>query len=138
MKRIIMLTILIISIAVRANDYTQLTFVSTDGKTSSISSSGLIITFADGYMNATNGSEELSINLSELSKMFFGTGNGSGILLGDVNNDGTVDISDVLATVDYVLGYSLNIFNTENADINCDNVIDISDILSIVDIILGH
>ncbi len=56
---------------------------------------------------------------------------------GDVNSDGTVNISDVLATVDYVLGKNPVGFHVGNADLNGDGEINISDVLSIVDIILG-
>ena len=57
---------------------------------------------------------------------------------GDVNHDGTVDISDVLTTVDYVLKKGNSSFFFSNADLNNDGTIDISDILAIVDLILGR
>ena len=57
---------------------------------------------------------------------------------GDVNHDGSVDISDVLATVDYVLGRRPVSFFKDDADINGDDEINISDVLCIVDIILGY
>lgn len=57
--------------------------------------------------------------------------------VGDVNYDGGVDISDVLYTVDDVLGKIPVGFHADNADITKDGKIDISDVLSIVDIILG-
>ncbi len=57
-------------------------------------------------------------------------------LLGDVNNDGVVDISDVLQTVDYVLGKEVTLV-VRAADCNADGTVDISDVLSIVDLVLG-
>ena len=57
---------------------------------------------------------------------------------GDVNHDSFVDISDLLSTVDYVLGKNPPNFYVKDADLNGDGEIDISDVLSIVDIILGH
>ena len=57
--------------------------------------------------------------------------------LGDVNQDGSVDISDVLATVDYILGKNPVNYIKSEGDINGDNEINISDVLCIVDIILG-
>ena len=56
---------------------------------------------------------------------------------GDVNNDGALDISDVLCTVDYILGKDVSDFDANVADVNKDGDIDISDVLMIVDIILG-
>lgn len=58
-------------------------------------------------------------------------------LPGDVNGDYAVDISDVLLTVDYILGKPLEIFIRANGDLDNSTDIDISDVLYIVDIILG-
>ncbi len=59
------------------------------------------------------------------------------IMKGDVNEDGLVDITDVLLTVDYILGNTPEHFVIANADAKVDNIIDISDVLLMVDIILG-
>ena len=58
-------------------------------------------------------------------------------LRGDVNSDGTVDISDVLTTVDYILGKDCQVFDRDNADVVQDGEINISDVLEIVNVILG-
>ena len=60
------------------------------------------------------------------------------VLLGDANGDGDVDISDVVAVVNYILndGASGN-FVIENADVNGDGTVDISDVVGIVNIILN-
>ena len=58
-------------------------------------------------------------------------------LLGDVDDNGKVDITDVLMTVDHILGRENTAFMTKAADWNVDNIIDISDVLNIVDAILG-
>ncbi len=57
--------------------------------------------------------------------------------MGDVNHSGTVDISDVVSCVDYVLGISSSNFYDDRADMNGDTVINISDIVMMVDTILG-
>ena len=61
-------------------------------------------------------------------------------IMGDVNNDEIVDISDVLLTVDHILGRldSTNYFRKKYADMNGDDTIDISDVLRIVDVILSR
>ena len=59
-------------------------------------------------------------------------------LLGDVNHDNEVNISDVVLTVDYVLGKENSNFYYENADTNSDEMIDISDVVGIVNIVLGN
>lgn len=56
---------------------------------------------------------------------------------GDVNNDGVVDISDVVLTVNFILGGTPAVFNQDAADINKDGNIDISDVVAIVNMILN-
>jgi len=57
-------------------------------------------------------------------------------LLGDANGDGVVDITDVTAIIDYVLGSGSEPFIFANADINGDGTIDVTDVTMVIDIIL--
>lgn len=50
---------------------------------------------------------------------------------GDVNEDGSVDISDIVAVINQIAGTA----TYNNADVNSDNNIDISDIVAIINII---
>ena len=54
-------------------------------------------------------------------------------LPGDVNNDGEVNISDVVAVINNMAGTA----SYENADVNNDNAVDISDIVAIINIMAG-
>ena len=55
-------------------------------------------------------------------------------LLGDVDDNGVVEISDVTALIDYLLaGIPVNKFN---ADVSNDNILDISDLTELIDMIL--
>ena len=56
---------------------------------------------------------------------------------GDVNNDGAVNIADVTALIDYLLGSSSNV-NELAADVNNDNAINIADVTALIDILLGN
>ena len=56
---------------------------------------------------------------------------------GDVNGDGIVDVQDVVALIDYVLGNNPQPFNAENADISGDNNTDVADVTSLIDLILS-
>ena len=82
------------------------------------------------YMEAQ---ESYSVNSSEKTKR----GTMGTRYLGDVNLDGTSDITDVICIVDYVLSKPLKVFAARNADMNGDGAIDISDAIVIVDYILG-
>jgi hypothetical protein len=57
--------------------------------------------------------------------------------VGDVNLDGDVNILDVLATVNYILGDDVMPFDFEQADMNEDGTIDVSDVMAINALILG-
>ena len=54
---------------------------------------------------------------------------------GDVNLDGDVDISDIVAIVNTIAG-STNFKTT--ADVNGDNTVDISDIVAVINIIAAN
>lgn len=57
---------------------------------------------------------------------------------GDANGDGSVDISDVVAVVNYILnGGATGTFASENADVNADGTVDISDVVGVVNMILN-
>ena len=56
---------------------------------------------------------------------------------GDVNEDGTINILDIVQVANAVLGGSLSDCGTEAADINGDGMINILDIVQIANIILG-
>jgi hypothetical protein len=56
-------------------------------------------------------------------------------LPGDVNNDGEVNIADVNALIDIILGSSNA---TASADINHDNEVNIADINALIDLILAQ
>ena len=59
------------------------------------------------------------------------------VLQGDVNNDGEVNIADVNAVIDIILGGSANEATMQRADVNKDGEINIADINSLIDIILS-
>jgi len=56
---------------------------------------------------------------------------------GDTNFDRTVDIADVVAIVDYILGGNENAFNHYKADVDKNGAIDISDLSDLIDLILS-
>ena len=61
---------------------------------------------------------------------------GADFIRGDVNGDSEVNISDVTALVDYILGKATS-YDASVCDVNADNEVNISDVTSLVDIILG-
>ena len=62
----------------------------------------------------------------------------NGVVLGDVNFDGNINIQDILIVVGIILGsVESNDFQMYAADVNGDTNIDILDIIAMLDIILG-
>jgi hypothetical protein len=78
----------------------------------------------------TDGTESLWSNIEQVTLLA-----GAAYEIGDVNTDGAVNISDVTALIDYLLG-SGNI-NTDYADLNGDSAINISDVTSLIDKLLA-
>ena len=58
-------------------------------------------------------------------------------LMGDVNNDKTVNITDVVTTVNKILGNQVSVWNEAAADVNKDGTVNITDVVGIVSIILN-
>ena len=51
---------------------------------------------------------------------------------GDINNDGIIDILDIILVINLILSFEY----LENSDLNSDGIIDILDIILLVNIIL--
>ncbi len=56
---------------------------------------------------------------------------------GDANGDGSVNIVDVVAVINYIIGNDPEPFIIENADVNGDGIINVLDAVGTVNIILG-
>ena len=57
--------------------------------------------------------------------------------LGDVNNDTKVNVSDIMLTVNVILGNEVKDYNWQMGDLNFDGRFNVSDIMKIVNIILN-
>ena len=58
-------------------------------------------------------------------------------LMGDVNNDGRVSVTDVVAIVGYILGNKFTNFVKAAADLNGDGSITVVDVVSVINLILN-
>ena len=61
---------------------------------------------------------------------------GSSTILGDVNGDGYVNVTDVTLLVNNLLGFENASFVAANADLNGDNDITVTDVTALVNLIL--
>ncbi len=57
-------------------------------------------------------------------------------VLGDVNDDGFVNIADVTGLIDYLLNNDASLINMNAADVSADGMINISDVTDLIDMLL--
>ncbi len=79
----------------------------------------------------TDGTESVWSNIQHVTL----TGNGDGPLVGDVNGDGEVSISDVTALISYLLDNNTVILG--NSDVNGDGETTIADVTALIEILLS-
>ena len=60
------------------------------------------------------------------------------ILLGDVNDDGLVNLGDLNLIIQFLLGQNPSVFNSANADVNQDNHINLGDMSRLIAILLNQ
>ena len=59
-------------------------------------------------------------------------------MMGDANGDGNVDVLDVTAIINYVLGKNPSPFFFDNANVNGDDVVNVLDVTTIINMILDN
>ncbi len=76
-----------------ADSYPYLTFQKSDGTTVSMESASLVMTFSDGKLIASNGTDSQELTVADLSKMYFSEIGATGIQDVDVSDaDGEVEV----------------------------------------------
>ena len=59
------------------------------------------------------------------------------LLMGDVDSNGQINVTDVVMIIDNILGKTQWNFNAEAADVNYDTYINVTDVVMVIDHILG-
>lgn len=104
-----------------------------------ISEGGAGWTLEGSYADAVAAiSTYLDNRFTYLNRKFNELATSSEGLLGDVNDDGKVDVTDVVQLVNYVLGKYPTPFIKANADVNGDNMINVSDVIPLTNLILSQ
>ena len=57
---------------------------------------------------------------------------------GDLNHDGIVDVADVTALIEFVLGYKAENMDYEGADMDGNGVYDVGDVTALIHVVLGQ
>lgn len=76
------------------------------------------------------------MNILAQKRISINEGGGNNFILGDVNGDGKVDVSDYIGVANKILGITQANFDERAGDIDKNGVIDVSDYLGVGDIIL--
>lgn len=71
-------------------------------------------------------------------KIYYAKCTGSVDLPGDVNGNGIVDLNDVNAIVDYIMGTPPVVFNLALADVNGDGTVNVADLVKVIQIVKEH
>ena len=136
-KTIITMLIALVAICASAETYSYLKFTKTNGSTVTCSVEGLKITYDNTNVTATNAEGTTTIALAEVQDMYFSNeAGGSEMQPGDVDMDGSVNIADVTALIDYLLNGNGSSINVAAADINNDGEVNISDVTTLIDKLL--
>lgn len=94
-----------------ADDYPYLMFQTADGSTTAVTASDLTITFSDGKLIATNAEGTQTLNLTNLSKMYF-SATGDANAIEDVKADGQLNMSQEPVEVFTLTGISIGKYDT--------------------------
>ena len=124
--------------AAESFNYLKLSATSTD---KTISTDGLEIVFSGTNLVATSSSESITMPLASMNYMeFTDTQSGGGEVsykTGDVTGDGIVDVDDVNAIINIILGKKTSSDYPGVSDIDNSGLIDVDDVNAVINVILG-
>lgn len=137
-KTIITMLIALVAMVASADTYSYLKFTRTDGSTVTYSVEGIKLTYDDTNVTITNVDGTASLPLAQVQNMEFTNDAGSSttVIRGDVNGDGSVNITDVSQLINYLQGGDVEIVQAA-ANCNGDNDVNISDVTMLINFLLN-
>lgn len=127
-------------LSMSADTYNYLNFVNSSNQITQFSTTGLRMTFNGGKATVTANGQTQTVNLASMAYMEFTNTQSSGTTYqrGDVNGDGTVDVTDVNIILNIMLGkddgsaYDGRQYVSEG-----DTDVDVTDVNIVINIMLG-
>ncbi len=95
-----------------------------------------VVKFNGGEMVLKSGDTEVKYSLGDIQQIVFAKATDT--KKGDVNGDGSVDVSDVNILIDIILGNDDAGKYNGRADVNGDGMVDVSDANALIDLILNN
>lgn len=89
------------------------------------------------FSQGSNGGNEMIIGMYPYDGYVIPGSEEPEVMIGDVNGDKTVSISDVTALIDYLLSQDATSINLDAADVNGDHSVTISDVTALIDQLLS-
>ena len=131
--------IALVAICASAETYSYLKFTKTNGSTVTCSVEGIKVTYDNSNIIVTNAEGTTTIALADVQDMYFSNEGSTtpAYKVGDVNMDGNVNIADVTALIDYLLGGDASAINLNAADVTGDSEVNIGDVTSLIDMLLS-
>ena len=114
-----------------SDTWTEIGNVSLSGGTNQVTSFTIPTVASSAYfrVSQTSGSTTSKVYADNITFYYY-----RDFVLGDLNQDGTVDVADVTVLLNIVLNADIS---NPDADINADGTIDIADVTSLINIILS-
>ena len=90
------------------------------------------------YYFTGNGSDyRITFNLNELTFSLAVVEDQPVIVLGDVNEDGYTNVTDVSVLINYLISGNSTVINTDNADMNQDGELNVTDVTLLINILIN-
>ena len=137
-KTIITMLIALVAIMANAETYSYLKFTKTNGSTVTCSVAGIKVTYDNNNVTVTNDEGTTTIALAEVQDMYFSNEAGTTFTRGDVNGDGTVNITDVTLLISAVLSSDYSAIIEQAADMNGDGAVNITDVTLLISSVMGN
>ena len=139
-KTIITMLIALVAMVASAETYNYLKFTKTDNSTVTYSVEGLKLTYDNTNVTITNVDGTATLALAQVKDMEFtnDASSTSGTLLGDVNGDGTVNVTDITDLINAVLNEDYSSIVFANADMDSNGSINVTDVTELINQVLNN
>ena len=139
-KTIITMLIALVAMVASAETYNYLKFTKTDNSTVTYSVEGLKLTYDNTNVTITNVDGTATLALAQVKDMEFtnDASSTSGALLGDVNGDGTVNVTDITDLINAVLNEDYSSIVFANADMDSNGIINVTDVTELINQVLNN